>query len=264
MKNIIGSICLSTSAFIMTTSVAHAEDYIQFQVNAVAAGYSWDADEDILYGNGNESGEVYQLQYEHFDVNKFGRNWFDLEHTFGNDLGGIPGNDSTYVIFANPAFSLSKLTGANVSLGPISDVMLSYRYEKSDYGSFEANNYGILLTWNIPGFQWFETDFYYRKTDFDGNVVRDANLFSRIFYQSNDIMIGDIAIKHMATFIVNNRKDDFGNEIVFRPDFFVYLNEAKTLDAGMRFDIHHFENPDFLGGGDETVFTPRAMVRYYF
>ena len=58
MKNIIGSICLSTSAFIMTTSGAHAEDYIQFQVNAVAAGYSWDADEDILYGNGNESGVV--------------------------------------------------------------------------------------------------------------------------------------------------------------------------------------------------------------
>jgi hypothetical protein len=247
-----------------TAGTVQADDYIQYQINVVGAGYSWDADEDILYGNGNESGEVFQAQYEHFDVNKYGRNWFDLEHTFGNDLGGIPGNDNTYVIFANPAFSLSKLSGADVSLGPISDVMLSYRYEKSDYGSFEANNYGILLTWDLPGFQWFETDFYYRKTDFDGNTTLDPNLFARIFYQSDNINVGGLAIKHMATIIYNDRQDDFGPEYVFRPDFFVFLNEAQTLDAGIRLDIHHFENPDFLGGGSETVFTPRAMVRYYF
>ncbi len=263
MKTIIKNTAIFTSALIAFAPAAQA-DYFEFQVNAVAAGYSWDAEQDILYGNGNESGEVYKLQYEHFDVNKFGRNWLDVEYFYGNDMGGEPGNNSTYVVFANPAFSLSKITGADFSFGPISDVMASYRYEKSDYGNFDANNYGVLLTWDIPGFQWFETDFYYRETEFDGNTQNGGNLFARIFYQSQDINLFGLDIKHMATLIYNKRRDGFDNEIVFRPDFFVFLNQARTLDAGLRVDVHHFEQPAFLGGKDETLVTPRVMLRYYF
>ena len=251
-------------ALMLFPQFACASGYFEYQTNTIAAGYSWNAKSDIPYGNGNPSGNVYNAQFEHFDENKWGRNWFDVEGYFGKEMSDSPSQHTDSITYINPAFSFNKITNSHFKLGPITDVMASLRVEKSNYGGFEANNAGVLFTLNIPGFQYFETDFYVRKMRYRGNPQKEPNFFGRFFYVANPWNFFDLfKIHNMATFVYNARRDGFNDSFFMRQDFFVYLDKKRNIDAGLRVDFHSFRKPAFLGTGRRTLVVPRLMIRMY-
>lgn len=250
--------------FFIAPATTYASSYFQYQTNTIAAGYSWNAKSDLPYGNGNPKGDVYNGQYEHFDENKWGRNWFDLEGYFGQNMSDSPTQHTNWIAYINPAFSFNKITNSHFTLGPITDVMASLRIEKSNYGGFEANNVGLLFPLNLPGFRYFETDFYIRKMRYRGNSEKGANFFGRFFYVADPWnFFGLFNIHNMATFVFNARRDGFNDSFFMRQDFFVYLDAKKNIDAGLRVDFHSFKRPSFLGTGRRTLVVPRLMIRMY-
>ncbi len=77
-------------------------------------------------------------------------------------------NDFYYMEFS-PRVSLSWLTDADWSYAPIGlkDTKLAFTYEKGNGGGhFSAENYlmGVGFDWDIPGFAFFESNFYAVRT----------------------------------------------------------------------------------------------------
>ncbi|MFC6978308.1 outer membrane protein OmpK [Microbulbifer taiwanensis] len=61
--------------------------------------------------------------------------------------------------------SLGWLTGSELKFGPIKDVLLAATYEYG--GGADANNLltGVGFSWDVPGLQYFDTNFYHVDND---------------------------------------------------------------------------------------------------
>lgn len=139
---------------------AHAEKF--FGDSSVSLLYS---DDYEIFGSRQESATVFTFE------NATGHNWGDTFFFIDRYQvqGGSDSDDDTYGEFA-PRLSLSWLTGQALAFGPVSDVLVATQYEFG--GGVEANNYmyGLGLSWDIPGLQYFNTNAYY----VDNNTVIDT------------------------------------------------------------------------------------------
>lgn len=257
------ALIIGTLAGLFMTQAFAGNGYFEWQTNAVATGFSPAGRIDYLYGNGTPNKNVFTLQYEHFDENRFGSNWFDIEDSHGTDMSGEPGKHDNYIMFINPRLSLGKITGRHIGFGPIQDISLAARFEKSNYAKFWVHSYGVLANLKIPGFDYFETDAYAREEDYVGAANTSPHLFYRFFYILHPFYIGGHKIIQMTTAVANFRKDAFGTEIFIRPDFFTPLDARGRYQLGLRFDIHRYDLPSYLGGGHYQRVTPILMFRAY-
>ncbi|MFX4227698.1 MAG: outer membrane protein OmpK [Porticoccaceae bacterium] len=125
-------------------SILHSADY---------QGVEFDAG-----GNGGMEYEAIYFTFENATTHNWGSTFFFIDRDQGQ--GDVKGTDNVYGEFA-PTLSGSWLTGADLSFGPVKDVFLVAQYEFG--GGSEVNNYlgGFGLAWNVPGFQYFNTSFYY-------------------------------------------------------------------------------------------------------
>ncbi|MBZ2169339.1 MULTISPECIES: outer membrane protein OmpK [Marinobacter] len=109
-------------------------------------------------GNGGKEVEATVFTFENATAHNWGGTFFFIDRTQGQ--GDIADEDETYGEFA-PTLSGSWLTGADLSAGAVKDVFLGAQYEFG--GSTEVDNYmaGVGLAWDLPGFLFFTTGFYY-------------------------------------------------------------------------------------------------------
>ncbi|WP_278389771.1 outer membrane protein OmpK [Stutzerimonas kunmingensis] len=152
------------------TTAALAAGFI-LSSQAMASPMLWQNNSlTYLYGKnfavdsaGGKEGDIQQtITFEHAS----GWTWGDLFLFVDNKwYNGISGSDGhTYYGEFSPRLSLGKISGADLSFGPIKDVLISATYER---GEGRNRNYllGPAVDLAIPGFDRFSLNTYYRKPD---------------------------------------------------------------------------------------------------
>jgi len=116
---------------------------------------------DNAFAPGSSDTFIWTLQ--HASGWKYGDNFFFVDIIDDQD-----GNN--YDIYAEvyPNFSLSKITGNEISMGPINDVGIITGFNFGADPNVRVFLPGIRLSWDLPGFAFANTDFTAYLTDNQG------------------------------------------------------------------------------------------------
>ena len=224
-----------------------------------------------------DAGEIQQtITFEHAS----GWTWGDLFIFFDqinyNGKEDASNGKNTYYGEITPRLSFGKLTGADLSFGPVKDVLLAGTYEFGE-GDTEAYLLGPGFDLAIPGFDYFQLNFYYRKPD--GNRVR-AGAWQITPVWSYTIPVGnsDILIDGYMDWVINNKsastsrrnQSDYHANLHFNPQVKYDLGKAlgyepKHLYVGLEYDYWS----DKYGVKDSQYFTTDQntasfLVKYHF
>lgn len=232
-----------------------------FTLNSFSFLMTNQAKPDGVYGYGSSDKDLQMFQYEHFSTHNWGDIYFDAELFHGNDVGTPveKGNKTQHLLVLNPRLSLGKLSNRSLQWGPITDVSLIGRWEASSYPSsdrFLAQNYGVSLNFNVPGFSWFESGLLYRDTNFDP----DTWLW-RTVLMSKPLIIKDQKF-HINLLSLINGSTNNGTEFFERGDVLWELNGSPKAQVGIRFEYVNYDNDPLKSSGNYDRFTPFLMFKY--
>ena len=154
MNRIISSAIVAGS--LLASGQSMADGLLQWQSNS------------LTYLNGRDftvnPSNQQTFTFEHADGWKYGDNFLFIDKIFYNGKGDATNGDNTYYGEISPRLSLGKILGQKIEFGPISDVLLAATYEFGE-GDNESYLIGPGFDLNIPGFDYFQLNFYKRYTD---------------------------------------------------------------------------------------------------
>lgn len=243
-----------------------------WQNTNVTVGYTTQSKADPVFGTGTADEKMTTVRLEHFGVHEYGDNYFFFDTYHGNKVGGVfdgvgagsfgdTASDQYYGVW-NPRLSLSKMSGANLSLGFIQDVYLAARLERGSYANFRANNFGVAFDLKVPGFSFFETDFYARGARFTGD---DGSTTRTLFWRTFAMLPFEVAgfkFVWSPLLLVNFNNKERETTVFVQPDLWLKLNSH--FDVGYRHEYATYSKPDSQGGGRYSRTTPTLMVRWNF
>lgn len=173
------------------------------------------------------------------------------------------GDGHTFYGEISPRLSLGKISGADLSFGPVKDVLLAATYE---FGEDDVDSYllGPAVDLNIPGFDYFQLNTYLRTTD--GRRDGD-NVWQITPVWSYTIPVGDsdLVIDGFMDWVVDN-DDSYHANLHFNPQ--IKYDLAKAMGWGKRFyvgveydywsdkygiDDNGFVGSEILGGTDQSA-----------
>ena len=182
------------------------------------------------------------------------------------------GDGHTFYGEISPRLSLGKISGADLSFGPVKDVLLAATYE---FGEDDVDSYllGPAVDLNIPGFDYFQLNTYLRTTD--GRRDGD-NVWQITPVWSYTIPVGDsdLVIDGFMDWVVDN-DDSYHANLHFNPQIKYDLGKAmkwgeKQLYVGIEYD--YWKNKyGIKDGGDVSQFvgptdqnTASLLVKAHF
>ena len=182
------------------------------------------------------------------------------------------GDGHTFYGEISPRLSLGKISGADLSFGPVKDVLLAATYE---FGEDDVDSYllGPAVDLNIPGFDYFQLNTYLRTTD--GRRDGD-NVWQITPVWSYTIPVGDsdLVIDGFMDWVVDN-DDSYHANLHFNPQ--IKYDLAKAMGWGKRFyvgveydywsDKYGFDDDGFvgseiLGGTDQSAISLLAKAHF--
>ncbi|GGA94630.1 DUF5020 family protein [Agarivorans gilvus] len=113
-----------------------------------------------LYGTEYEftpNGDMQVLTVEHASGHSWGDNFFFVDRTMPSK------GDAGFYGELSPRLSFGKLAGKDLSVGPLKDVLIATTMEMGD--GFTNYLYGIGFGLDVPGFQYFNLNFYHANND---------------------------------------------------------------------------------------------------
>ena len=242
-----------------------------WQNTNLTVGYTTESEFDPVFGTGTSDEKLTTIRLEHFGVHEYGDNYFFFDVYHGKDVGDFNGfgagsfgehAEDQYFGVWNPRLSLSKMSGADFSFGIVQDVYLAARFERGSYANFHAENYGVSFDLKLPGFSFFETDFYSRGADFTGDDDEAGrSLFWRTFAML-PFEVGGLKFTWSPLLLVNFRDDDRDTTVFVQPDLWLKLNEH--FDIGYRHEYATYSETAAEGGGTYSRTSPTLLVRWNF
>lgn len=182
------------------------------------------------------------------------------------------GDGHTFYGEISPRLSLGKISGADLSFGPIKDVLLAATYE---FGEDDVDSYllGPAVDLDIPGFDYFQLNTYLRTTD--GRRDGD-NVWQITPVWSYTIPVGDsdLVIDGFMDWVVDN-DDSYHANLHFNPQ--IKYDLAKAMGWGKRFyvgveydywsdkygiDDDGFVGSEILGGTDQSAISLLAKAHF--
>ncbi|MDC7825181.1 outer membrane protein OmpK [Pseudomonas sp. BLCC-B13] len=182
------------------------------------------------------------------------------------------GDGHTFYGEISPRLSLGKISGADLSFGPVKDVLLAATYE---FGEDDVESYllGPAVDLNIPGFDYFQLNTYLRTTD--GRRDGD-NVWQITPVWSYTIPVGDsdLVIDGFMDWVVDN-DDSYHANLHFNPQ--IKYDLAKAMGWGKRFyvgveydywsdkygiDDNGFVGSEILGGTDQSAISLLAKAHF--
>ncbi|GLK91808.1 outer membrane protein OmpK [Pseudomonas turukhanskensis] len=151
---------------------------------------------------------------------------------FNTDATNNVGDGHTYYGEISPRLSFGKVTGTDLSFGPIKDVLLAATYE---FGEDDNESYllGPAVDLNIPGFDYFQINTYYRETDGkrDGSGVWQV---TPVWSYTVPVGNSDVVIDGFMDWVVDN-DDSYHANLHFNPQ--IKYDLAKGLGLGKKFYV---------------------------
>ncbi|MBD8094603.1 hypothetical protein IFT48_31885 [Pseudomonas fluorescens] len=191
---------------------------------------------------------------------------------YNTDATNGAGDGHSFYGEFSPRLSLGKISGADLSFGPIKDVLIAATYE---FGEDDRESYllGPALDLKVPGFDYFQLNTYYRRTD--GN--RDGSGVWQItpaWSYTTPIGNSDLVIDGYIDWVPDNDKSYHAN-FHFNPQIKYDVAKAfgfgKKVYAGIEYsywknkyaiDNDGYVGSEVLGGTDQSVLM--LMVRAHF
>ena len=236
---------------------AHAEKY--FSDSSLSILYSDDYARVNFDGAGKKTSQTF-FTFENATGHNWGSTFFFVDRNQGH--GKDSDSDDLYGEFA-PDLSLGWATGNDLSTagGWIKDFTLSGQYEMG--GGTDVNNYmvGPGIVWNMPGFQYFKTNFYRvwnSETDDD---------YQTTVVWGMPMEFGSTRILFDGYIDWSTAEDDHKSDFHFNPqlklDIGNYFNAPKVLYAGIEYSYWNNKyglNDDVM----ETENAVSALVKWHF
>jgi len=223
------------SGLLAASTAATAGDLLQWQNNSLT--YLWGKNFAV-------NPEIQQtVTFEHADGWKYGDNFMFVDKIFYNGDKDFNNGDNTYYGEISPRLSFGKIFDQKLEFGPIKDVLLAMTYEFGE-GDTESYLIGPGFDLNIPGFDYFQLNFYQRTTD--GSRAGD-NVWQITPVWSYTIPVGksDILIDGFMDWVVDNdatsRNGTYHANLHFNPQVKYDLGKAlnwgeKQLYVGFEYD----------------------------
>ncbi len=120
----------------------------------------------LLHGDGYELGDnsMAIMTVEHANGWKYGDNFFFL------DVSNPDAEGTGYYAEFSPRLSLGKISGKDMSVGIVKDILLAGTQEMG--GGLRAQLFGVGLALSLPRFAFADINLYYRKSERDWLAVQ--------------------------------------------------------------------------------------------
>lgn len=230
----------------------------EFQVANLNALYTTRSKADPVLGTGTDDEHLKTYQFEYFAGFKYGDVYVDAEVFHGDHVGGAGagsfGGSSSFqnLMVFNPRLSLAKLSGRQLSLGPIIDVSLIARYERASYADFRSYNHGVSLNFSVPGFAYFESGLLRRNTNF----YRGEWLWRSVLMSKPWPIAGQQL--HFNLLSLVNGAGSNGTEVFLRPELLLEMDPKGRVQLGLRYEIHRYK----INGANYSRNSPMLMLKW--
>ena len=261
MKRTLTSLMLAGS--LLGGAPAVAGDLLQWQTNSLT--YLWGKNFQV-----NPSIQQ-TLTFEHADSWKYGDNFFFLDRIFynGKEDGNVGPN--TYYGEFTPRLSLGKIFDQKFEFGPIKDVLLAMTYEFGE-GDTEAYLIGPGFDLNVPGFDYFQLNFYQRFPE-GSRAGRGVWQITPVWSYTLPLGNSDVLIDGYMDWVVDNDQNSRGTyhaNLHFNPQVKYDLGKAlnwgaKQLYVGIEYD--YWKNKygiEDSGSFKTNQDTASLLVKYHF
>ena len=182
------------------------------------------------------------VTFEHADKWKYGDNFLFVDKIFYNGQEDRNKGPHTFYGEFTPRFSFGKIFDQKIEFGPIKDVLLAMTYEFGE-GDNESYLIGPGFDLAIPGFDFFQLNFYNRQTE--GPRAGD-NVWQITPVWAYTIPVGksDILIDGFIDWVVDNDQNSKGTyhaNLHINPQIKYDLGKAlnfgeKQLYVGIEYD----------------------------
>lgn len=241
MYRVVSFLCL-----VFSSNPSQAEDFIEWQTANIQFLKGWD------YEVGPEKRAL--ITFEYANRWRYGDFFMFVDGTRFDD-----GGTAAYTEIS-PRFSLSRMTGADLSYGIIKDVLISTTYEKGKK-NIQAYLYGGAVDFKLPGFTFFKTNFYLRDSrQHDDNTWQITVAWNRPFDVGNIKLLaegfadfaGNAGVTYHANqFIVPRLLIDIGDLTGRQPS---------KLWAGLEYSYWHNK----FGIDGKTESAPQLQIKWVF
>lgn len=193
------------------------------------------------------------LRLEHASGWAYGDNYFFVDLVRAGDSGT---GTMMYGEFA-PRFSLGKLTGHDLSFGPVTDVLLAPAINAGD--DFRAYLYGLGVDLEVPGFAYFQVNAYVRD---DKNLPGTTWQLTPIWLYP--FALGEWQFKFQGFVDYAGEEGPAARNLLVVPrlwlDIGAFWGSPGKLEAGIEY--LYWENKFGVEGVTESVVQP--MLRWTF
>ncbi len=263
MNRITTSLLLASS--LLATGQAMAGDLLQWQDNSLA------------YLNGIDfkvdPPKQQTVTFEHASGWSFGDLFIFVDGIkYNTEATNGAGDGHSFYGEISPRLSFGKISGTDLSFGPVKDVLLAATYEFGE-DDVEAYLIGPAVDLNIPGFDYFQLNTYLRTPD----GKRDGkNVWQITPVWSYTVPVGNsnVVIDGFIDWVVDNDKDYHAN-FHFNPQ--IKYDLAKDMGWGEKFyvgveydywsdkygiDHHSYLGDEVLGGTNQSAIS--LLVKAHF
>ncbi|MCI8212064.1 hypothetical protein AUC61_21250 [Pseudomonas sp. S25] len=261
MNRIISSAIVAGS--LLASGQSMADGLLQWQSNS------------LTYLNGRDfavnPSNQQTFTFEHADGWKYGDNFLFIDKIFYNGKGDATNGDNTYYGEISPRLSMGKIFGQKFEFGPISDVLLAATYEFGE-GDNESYLIGPGFDLNIPGFDYFQLNFYKRYTD-GHRAGYGAWQVTPVWSYTIPVGKSDILIDGFIDWVVDNKSDhngEYKSNVHINPQIKYDLGKAMSLPerqlyVGIEYDYwsdkYGIEDTKFF---DTNQNTASLLVKVFF
>lgn len=253
----ISSVALLSTVATVTTLPVQAEMF--WSDNSVTLLHSADYyNVGYEFGAPNKEMEMTTMTLEHVSGHHWGDAFFFLDRHHGK--GSASDFSETYSEVSSRLSS--GMLGEKIAFGPVTDVLLATTYEfSSDSTGFSQDNYlyGVGLDWSIPGFAFFQTNFFYANNE---NIDNDLQL--TVVY-GVPFSFGEVDFMFDGYLDWSSAEDDHASDFHFNPQLradvgkFMGFTKSK-LEAGIEYS---YWSNKFGVKTDNNESAVSALIKYH-
>lgn len=223
---------------------------------------------DILNGE-NDKASIITL--EHFDVWKYGDNFFFVDITNPDRQGDTAGSGkSTGEFYAelSPRLSFGKIFGQDLAVGPFSDFLFTSTLEipQSSTGSEQTYLYGVAADFKMPKFAFLQLNLYVR----DNQASNLGDGYQVTIAWGYPFSIGKAQFSFEGFFDYAWDQKNLKDNIITAPRFLIdvgnFFGKPGCLRAGVEYQIWHnkfgLDNAILDPSKDTDEYVAQAMIKW--